>query len=355
MLQGNGNAIRLNVVGDATDDLTASGHVQAFTDSAFIPFSNSTPVNTGTANITFREAFGKINRLSVGLIETAFADANAVPTTLDLAGPNARVTVQAAGVGSGQGRLSYDLFNGRKQNGFLGILSLEQATPQIQVTPTTGTFARYPDFIATIQYNDGINPGDKYYERWHLKFGSVFRSLGLEDSTNTFRQTAFGWGTSLSGSYKFNVDADHNVHDRVLFSVTYGQGISHYITDLNAAPDAFDVARTAGNVLVPLPVLAWYCGYTHNWTDCLASTLTYSQVSLDSNALTALATSPYRVGEYAGVNLLYHDNFTIRVDPTKTKNLTFYTGLEYLFGHKETLNGADGDSHRIMWVTAITN
>ena len=355
-LQGNGNAVSLNVVGDSNGERSFSGYAQIITDSAAIPFSSSTPGGTGAASVTFREAFAQYNRLSVGVIETAFADPGAVPETLDLAGPNARTTVQAAGLGSGQGRLSYDLFDGRAQTGFLGVLSIEQPSPQIAVVPTSGAFARYPDFIPSIQYGSGEKVCDKYEEIWHVKFGSVFRSLGLENSTNTFRQTVFGWGTTLSGSFRFIVNENLVVRDRFAFGVTYGEGISHYITDLNTAPDTNDAVVSTGNVLTPLPVLAWYCGYTHNWSDSLRSTVSYSTVSLDSIVPAGATVSPYRVGNYVAANFLFHDIFYTKnvVEGKPPVPHNFYTGLEYLFGHKETLDGVTGDAHRVMWVTAVS-
>jgi hypothetical protein len=349
-LQGNGSAVGVSAAGLVQPGVTVSGYAQLLVQNASLSSTGSSPNN----NVTLRQAFGQINRLSIGSMETAFADPASAPETLDLAGPNARITVAPAGLGGGQGRLSYYLFSDGSQGGFRGTMSLEQPLPQIQTVATTGTFASTPDFVTAWQYVDGDMIGTDFLERWHLQFASVFRSLGLENDTNTFRQTVFGWGTVLSGSYRFVANRNLQSLDRVMFSVAYGQGISHYVTDLNNAADTNDAVVNSANVLVPLPVLAWYVGYTHNWTDAVRSTATFSQVNLDSVVPLGATTSPYRLGDYVAANLVYHRTISATVGGT-TSDHNFYTGLEYLFGHKETLDGAVGDAQRIMWVTSISN
>ena len=64
---------------------------------------------------------------------------------------------------------------------------------------------------------------------------------------------------------------------------------------------------------MPLPVLAWYLSFRHNWCDALRSSITYSQVRLDSIS-PAIAPNPfaYRFGEYMGINLVYHVDASIK-------------------------------------------
>jgi hypothetical protein len=347
-LQGSGSAVGIKAVGEVFPGAVAGAVAQILVKEAGLPSDG-----TGSTNFAIQQAFGRLNRLKVGLMESAFADPSAVPETLDLAGPNARTTVYSAGLGTGQGRLSYDFFSDAP-DGLKATASIEQPRPQIQTVTTTGTYARSPDFVGAVQYVEGDYDGPKFYERWHLQFGTLFRNLGLENSPGTFRQDVFGYGLSLSGALRFVLNPNLETLDRVMFSVTYGEGISRYITDLNAAPDTNDAVVNVGNELVPLPTLAWYIGYTHNWTDYFRSTATYSQVNLDSVAPLGATVSPYRVGDYVAVNLVYHRAFQTQTDG-KLKNHNFFTGIEYLYGQKETLDAASGDAHRIMLVVAISN
>jgi hypothetical protein len=289
-------------------------------------------------------------------MESAFADPAALPDVLDLAGPNARVTAFPKGLGDGQGRISYNFFADGSEGGFTTTVSLEQPQPQIATTDAEATFARYPDFVVAAQYVEGFMHEEcckkTFYEEWHVQFASLFRSLGLENDRATFRDEVFGWGISLSGAYHFDAGSLGS-RDRIVFSATYGEGISHYITDLNAAPDTNDAFIDATGTLATLPALAWYAGFTHNWSEYLRSTATYSQVSVDTASQLTDDVSPYELGEFVAINLLYHRPFQTG-QATDIDDHNFYTGIEYLFGRKELLNDAEGDAQRIMWVTAIS-
>jgi hypothetical protein len=346
-VQGTGSAVRLDGHVITQSSTVVEAHAQ------FIANNFNFPAAGGADNpsVVVKEAFGRINRLSVGQMDTAFGDPSAEPETLDLAGPNARITINPAGLGTGHGRISYDFFSPTPE-GLKTVVSLEQPQPHIETVATSDVFARYPDFITATQYVNGNWVGTDFYERWHLQFGSLVRDLGLENADAT-NQRVFGWGTSFSGAYRFQLNPCLTTSDRVMFSVTYGNGISRYITDLNNSPDSRDAVLNGAGALVSLPVLAWYAGYTHNWTDNLRSTATYSQVALNSVVPLAAAASPYRVGDYVAANLVYHMPFTI-TEGKEEKPHNFFTGLEYLFGHKQTLDGSTGEAHRIMWVTSVS-
>lgn len=350
--QGSGSAVRLNAYTPPSVDFAASAHVQ------LLATSMGTTGAQADSSVAIREAFGRLNAVSLGLMETAFADPASVPETLDLAGPNARITaLPGGGIGTGQGRISYDFLTDGAPGGWCLTSSLEQPQPQIATTATTGAFSQYPDFINALQYVDVETVDGKVIEKWHLQFGTVIRNLGLENSTDTYRQNVTGWGTSLSGSYRFNLDPCLDQADRVMFSATYGQGISHYINDLNTATDTNDAAVNGAGTLVSQPVLAWYAAYTHNWTNTLRSTATYSQVNLSSSLPQGSGSpGPYHCGRYAAINLVFHATFLTKAVAPSTKDAehNFFTGLEYSYGQKETLNGATGDDNRIMWVTAIS-
>jgi hypothetical protein len=347
-LQGSGSAVRINGYAPATAGVRASAHAQLIAQD----LSFGTADAAGDATLQVRQVFATFNRLSVGVMDSAFSDPSAVPEVLDVsASPSARITVHDAGLGSGQGRLSYDLLSD-EPDGLEIIASIEQALPEVSaMTAGDQTFAHYPDFVGAAQYVVGDGCGKDFVERWHLQAASVLRDLGVE-SPGGADQSEFGWGSALSGAYRFKLMPSLASMDRVMFSVAYGEGISHYIADLNAAADAGDAAISSAGVLEPLPVLAWYAAFTHNWNDVLRSTATYSQVSLDSTTPQGAGPSPYRIGDYIAVNLLYHRAIAKVATPKNKQN--FFTGVEYLFGRKETLNSADGDANRLLWVIAIS-
>ncbi|EAQ77340.1 hypothetical protein DSM3645_04805 [Blastopirellula marina DSM 3645] len=348
-LQGNGSALRLSAYSPATSSYRASAHADLVLDNAELSIGDNS-VSTGFA---VRSVVGTINGFTIGVSDSAFSDPSAVPETIDIAGPSARVTVFDAGITNGQGRLSYDFFS-QREDGFKAVASIEQPIPEISYTAANESrFAYLPDFIFAPQYVVGDCVNGKFVERWHVQLGSVFRSLALETPA-ALDESEFGWGLALSGAYRMQLNPALTAQDRVMFSITYGEGISHYIVDLNAAPDTGDAMVNTSGSLEALPVFACYGGYTHNWTDDLRSTITYSHVDLHSTAPRAPATSPYRAGDYVAVNLVSHLKLFNSSKPD-SEGQNMFLGTEYLYGRKETLDGATGDAHRLMLVFAISN
>lgn len=345
-LQATGSAVQFSAYnfGDAFQG--ASANVDIAVDSATL----STGGSDGTTGVALRRVVVNIRGFTIGLDESAFGDPYAVPETIDIAGPNGRVTIyDAGGAGKGQGKLSYDFFS-KDADGFKVVGSIEQAVAELSYNQTPETpFSYTPDFVIAPQYVVTECVNGKRRVRWHVKSATVFRSLALETPT-VETQSEFGWGTALSGSYGFFYDSSVRELDRFVFSIAYGEGISHYLADLNAAKDTGDAAVNAAGELQVLPALAWYCGYTHNWTNTLRSTITYSHVNLDSVVPRAPSTSPYRKGNYLAINLMRH----IEVKDDKKKDKRVFFGTEYLYGRKETLDGAEGDAHRVMVVLAVS-
>jgi hypothetical protein len=352
-VEGTGNSISF-----AATQTSSSGDMVGSLNAQFIvPDPN---VSSSNATIV-QQASAVIGPLVVGLLDTAFADSSAVPDTLDLAGPNGRVTVQTGVTGS-QGRVTYYfLHTDNAREGWNLLASLEQPVPEITTIKgvTTNDFARYPDIVSAAKYSGGDGTGSTYDEVWHAQLAGIVRSLGLQNMNGSTEETT-GWGISASGAAKLVVDPALAVRDELFISGTYGEGLGHYIEDLHmigATSLGNDAVQTGAHTLSVLPAWAYYGGYMHNWNNELRSTLSYSHVNLESVQATG-QTSPYRAGEYAAVNLLYH----IEIDTTSTASgkktttpHTFWTGVEYMFGRLETLNGRVGDDQRIEWVTAFSH
>lgn len=332
-----------------------------------------------------QQAYGQFDDVMFGVAETTFANVAAAPDTLDLAGPNARVTVLPQGTGTGQARLTYAILStDDKRSGVTWLVSAENPIPEIITslgpsvtsitssgaasltgTGNTATYAVIPDLITSIKYSNGCmqTSGNttKYVETWNLQFASIVRDLGYEGDANTNVRNAYGWGESLSGAFRLAVDPKNRERDRICFSVTYGEGIAHYIADTstpvsnlkNAGYDAMLSANGAN--LVPLPVLAWYVSYQRNWTDNWRSNFTISRVTLDS-INPAANPYAYQSGEYLGANLLYHSDFSLFTPQADATNKTssLHCGMEYLYGEKEILDGKSGNDQQVMFVIQLT-
>ena len=359
-VQGSGSSLSLNGQILTNADNAIQFSTKFLTQNTGMSTDPSTPT-TSNPSVSIQQAYARISKVLVGVSESGFApiDNSALPETLDLAGPGARVSVLTLGsTGAGQGRFSYYLFSTNDSRpGFTGIVSAEnpvsEVTTKTAPAGTYGTMARCPDLTTTLRYSGGDYYGKDYIEFRNLQFATVWRSLGVETSDGTIQRDAFGWGASLTGGYKFFFNPALSVVDGAFFSVTYGQGLGHYILDLHG--QNADATLNANNVLTPLPVLAWYVGYLHNWSDAWRSSVAYSHIDLQSinpPAVTA-ATSPYHMGESVSINLVYHKLFYLN-DNTKSPH-QFFTGIEAIWGERENLNGAFGAAERLMWVTSISN
>jgi hypothetical protein len=109
-VQGSGTSVGLQLnealPSDVSQQLPVPVHnISVFTN--FVTFDADTS-GTGSPGVALQQAFIQIDILVLGSMETAFADNDALPPTLDLAGPNARVSImQTSSTMMGQGRLSY--------------------------------------------------------------------------------------------------------------------------------------------------------------------------------------------------------------------------------------------------------
>jgi hypothetical protein len=369
-----GAGSQANVIGSgSTAQVFAAGDTGVGPASAYTSFAIQNGGTEGGFSGVIQQAGVQLNAFTVGLLETALADPTSEPSTLDIAGPNARVTVQQPSSMTGQGRLSSFLyFSGDTNEGLIGDISVEQPTPEVlsittkSPNPANGAltgmnfspFARLPDLIATFKYSEGERVNSRYDEYWHVQFGSVFRSIGDENDTNTIKDVVFGWGLQLSGVYTMPLNPNSELRDAFGFSVTGGEGIGHYINDLHVASmdlkNGGNDAVFSNNDLVPLPAIAFYVGFTHNWTNYWQSSATYSGVQLESvvpqtgGLFPASLPSPYRRGEYVAVNLLYHDRPSISIG-TKSAQVLVATGVEYLWGEHQTLAGDKGNDQRLLF------
>ena len=233
------------------------------------------------------------------------------------------------------------------EGSFYAGISMEN--PEADVNPGFATrpgpydsYSHIPDFATKLRWEDKV--------LGHLQAGALMRDIALENGANSFHRDTFGWGVRLSGAlHPFSNCAFRD--DTIFFAATYGEGIAAYIRDL--AGDQDDAVIDATNHLKPLPVFAYYVGYTHNWTTSLRSSVVYSEVDLHNIAVPSDGFAYHR-GRYISVNSFYKWNVQFGNDADQTKNVhTAYAGLEYLYGQKETISGAHGEDNRVQFTLGI--
>jgi len=160
----------------------------------------------------------------------------------------------------------------------------------------------------------------------HVQAAGLFRELSFETDNGPSRDV-FGWGVSVSGAL--------NLFEKDKFSaqVTWGEGVARYINDLSG--ESLDAAFDGGR-FESVPVFAAMAGYTHHWNEHWRSTISGGYVHVDA---------PDSLGRFAIDNTLYASG-NLMWHPTPT----FRMGLEYLYGHKETIDATERDAHRLNFV-----
>jgi hypothetical protein len=190
--------------------------------------------------------------------------------------------------------------------------------------------------------------------RWNYRVGFVLRDLkanyagaddesavvGLSDSTT-------GWGITTGGRQP--VTWWGNGGDSLVWQLTYGKGIGHYINDLQSIGGGDAVFDPEGN-LHALPVLAGYVSYQHiwpkkwwffkKWPGLLRSNFNLGWV--DINNFSFQDDDDYSSTIRASANLLYN--------PTDHVTL----GLEFLWGKRTNANKSKGTATQLQFSARYT-
>jgi len=296
---------------EARRPVPADGQLRIYNEDDF--FNDSTSPNM---SFRVRHFYGQAWNLLIGQTFTAFMNVDAWPDVVDYAGPNAMINRRQPQI-----RYSPPIYEGVGEMNLL--FSIEQpgsdmdtAAPGIPAGSTTMSLA--PDGVAGWRWEGKVG---------HVQLAGLFRSIGYETDTGQ-DQTVFGWGTSASGAFNlFQAD-------KLLWQVSYGHGMARYVNDLSGVD--LDAAPDSSGNLEAIPVFAGVFGYTHEWSKHFRSTASYGYVRVNPPA----SLGPFAIDHtsYASVNLVWHPTTSFRM------------GLEYLYGTKETENGAGHLGHRLDFV-----
>jgi len=261
---------------------------------------------------------------TAGQAWTTFLDLGVWPEVFDLEGPNAMT-----GVRQGLVRGSYAFGESKK-------LVVDGAVEQAQTFVANGIGLKdRPDLMARINWQPGWG---------HVQAAAVGRRLVAESTAGTGRDSASGWGVSLSGSWhvpgtKRKDPPSDNLgvrQDSIQFQAQGGSGIGRYVFDLGAAPTPQDaVYDDATGEIIPLEEVGAFVAYHHWWADMWRSQVVYGVVSVDN--LTLQPASALKRTTYVLVNLLYR--------PFRRMDI----GLEYYWGERENKDGQTGHASRLMF------
>lgn len=261
-----------------------------------------------------RQAYGEISKilfggdLMAGQAWTTFADLEAFPNVLDFQGPNSFF-------GTRQPLLRWTRGGG---DGLKLMIAAE--TPDNHIIEEADSLTAWPDGVVSIVWDEA---------EFHLMGSFIGRDLrgSYEDGPT---ETAFGWGTSVSGKVKMPFVAKK---DFMTFSATYGEGIGSNFND-QPLDAIFD---TSSSKLETVPVFGYFLSYEHWWSEHFNSTVVYG--SLEADNLDFQSPDSFKQTQYTSANLVWQPD----------KNLLL--GIEGLWGKREDKDGADGTDFRTLFTT----
>ena len=301
---------------------TNQGEIRAFVEGDF---------RGNSETFRLRHAFGQFRSILAGKTWTTFMDVDSRPEEVDIEGMNAQLL------------LRHSQIRWTPQFGENYKLKLALEDPQTDVVNGASEKSRF-DLVASLVHMP-LGPLGK----WNYRVGFILRDLKatgtLTDPNEeliTFTDSTRGWGITTSGKRPIKRWGGGN--DFVLWQITYGEGIGHYINDLQTIGGGDAVFDPEGK-LNSLPVLSGYLSYQHiwpkrfkfmkNWPGLLRSNFNLGVVKVDNYEFQQ--GSDYNRTIRASANLIYN--------PTANVQL----GLEFLWGERKNRDGSKGTASQLQF------
>ncbi len=294
----------------------ALGEVEVYVDMDFrgnVGYSNSGVTNSYQPRL--RRAYVSLLGFTVGRDYTTFADVASIPTTIDFQGPNAAAFNYATVL-----RYNYSCCNDR--------LGLAAAIEQPNISGSYGTSAefeaipqRVPDGIIFAEYKMGAN------RQHHVRASGVIRDMFVYNSTKDDNTSLVGWGAQLSG----NLMPCEWLN--IMFSGTYGEGITPYIQDLIGSGLDFTPNPENTTSLQTMPMYAWQAAACINFTKRLSMNGGYSTVQVEKKN-GYYSDDEYKRGDYIFGNFFYD------VTPR------FKVACEYIYGSRKNMDLSKNHANR---------
>ena len=297
---------------------TKLGEIRAFVEGDFQGDSDT---------FRLRHAFGQFRSVLAGKTWTTFMDIDSQPEEVDAEGINGQVLLRHS-------QVRWTPQFGEKLK--LKIALEDPATDVINGESQRGNF----DLVASL---DRMPLGP--LGRWNYRVGFVLRDLKAilpdDNITSEGAQSTTGWGITTGGRQPVKWWGGE---DYLLWQLAYGEGIGHYINDLQTMGGGDAVFDPQGK-LHALPVFSGYVSYQHRWPmsfqfmkawpGFLRSSFTLSWV--DINNFEFQEGSDYAGTLRASMNLIY----------SPTPNI--FTGLEFLWGERKNKDGSKGTATQLQF------
>jgi len=298
---------------------TSMGEIRAFVEGDFQGSGDT---------LRLRHAFGQFRSILAGKTWSTFMDNNSLPEEVDVEGINGQVLLRHS-------QIRWSPQFGKNLN-----LKLALEDPATDIYDGHGQRGSF-DLVASLEKLPLGRLG-----MWNYRVGAILRELSAletDDEGEPFgnAKNTTGWGITTSGRQPLSWWADD---DYLLWQLTYGEGIGHYINDLGTVGGGDAVFDPEGK-LHALPVFSGYLSYMHRWPltkrffnkwpGVLRSSFTLSWVDIQN--FDFQNDTSYDQTWRASMNLIYNP----------TKNIQ--TGVEFLWGERTNKNGDKGSATQLQF------
>lgn len=259
--------------------------------------------------LTLKQAYLTLGPLTAGLTNSTFVDVNAGVPTIEEQGP----------CGAASAKNVLFRYAPRINNHWSAGIGAEYAKSTMTVNDAVTRIAqRVPDIPAYIQY------------RWHngashVRLSALLRTLSYRDLVQEKNRMATGWGAQLSGFVALPANLT------LYYQALYGAGIGRYLNDL--ADNDFDLVADGNSGRMKAPHALGLVGGLQYASGPFLASASWSMCRLYNQ--TSLGADTYRHANYVVANVFY----------TIYSDLQF--GLEYNYGIRRDVSGADGHANRI--------
>jgi hypothetical protein len=298
---------------------TDYGEFIVYAEMDFAGATSDTNVNVTKNGYTprLRHAYGKFGNLLAGQTNTTFRDIASDYESLD--------SGDATGISAiRQAQIRYTFPLGEKTGLSVAIENPEtdySTSAGVKLNGTNGglSLSRLPDFVTAMNSETG-------WGHWNVR--GMVRELRIVSGTG-LQSSAIGWGIGAS------VAATTWGQDKVIAQAHFGDGIGRYITD---ASGQAAVQNPASGALETRQAWGLNVGYQHWWIDGLRSNFDAGMTRIASSDLLSAA----------GADVYNHTLMSAAANLIWSPIPRIDTGIEYLFGHRVTAGGPQGNQHRVL-------
>jgi hypothetical protein len=304
---------------------TKLGEIRAFVEGDFQGSGRN-----GSDTFRLRHAFGQFRTILAGKTWTTLMDTDARPEEVDIEGINGLVLVRHAQV------RWFPEFGEKLQ---LKIALEDPATDVVDGSSQRG----HADLIASMDRMPLGRLGN-----WNYRVGVVFRDLSATENFTaegggdpTTKKNTTGWGITTGGRQPVKKTGGT---DFLLWQLTYGEGIGHYINDLQTIGGGDAVFDPEGE-LKALPVFSGYLSYQHLWPKRLKFMQDWPGILRSNVTLSWVDISNYDFQQDSAYNSTLRASGNIIYIPTKD----FTVGIEYLWGKRTNKDGSKGTANQVQF------